>query len=406
MLMHPNDSKPYFVETDASDFGIGGVLTQLNQNNQLQPLAFYSRQLNPAERNYTIYDKELLAVYACFSEWRQFLQGGYHPVTVYSDHKNLEFFMRSQRLTRRQARWSLFLNEFSFFIVHRAGRLNTQADLLSRRPDYQILPENENFTQVLSESHLATVQAPLANLSKLHQRFGHPGQITLKRTLQAVLGLPQTSTVPNPCLPCSLGKSKRPNIPHSSRNEHFLLEIISSDTQGPFPVVALDGTKNNIKFVDSRSKYCKMETLTDRLALTVLGAFKRFQARMERRTGLKIKYIRTDGGTEYMGEFLDYLEKTGITKQKSTPYSHIHPGQAERIHQTIMIRARAMLIASQLPLYFYADAQLTAAYLHNRLLHNNSTQTPFEQIYGKNQIDIDISLFCSESLRMLDGIKA
>jgi hypothetical protein len=381
MLMHPDDSKPFFVETDASDYGIGGVMSQINSDNLLQPIAFYSRQLNPAERNYTIYDKELLAVYACFEEWRQFLQGGLHPVTVYSDHKNLEFFMTTQKLTRRQARWSLFLNEFSFFIVHRPGSLNIQADLLSRRPDYHKPPAQENLAQILHAPHVASVES---DLTQHHQRFGHPGLAIIKKTLPAVLGANLSSSVPNPCLACSLGKSTKPNISNSSNStyQHAILEVISSDTQGPFPIVALDGTCNNIKFIDSRSKYLKMETLPDRKAATITASFKRFQTRMERRTGHQIKYIRTDGGTEYMKEFLDHLEATGIVKQKSTPHSHVHPGQAERIHQTIMTRARAMLIASQLPAKFYAEAQLTAAYLHNRLLHN-SHQTPYEQIYRR-----------------------
>jgi hypothetical protein len=380
MLMHPNDAKPFFVETDASDFGIGGILSQINSVNVLQPIAFYSRQLNPAERNYTIYDKELIAVYACFQEWRHFLQGGQHPVTVFSDHKNLEFFMTSQKLTRRQARWSLFLNEFSFFIVHRPGRLNMQADLLSRRPDFQVPLEKENLAQVLKRSHVAST-----TLLQHHQRFGHPGLEILKKTLPVVLGTKVPANSRTSCLACSLGKSTRPNIRNTSDSSQFhsILEIISSDTQGPFPLNAIDGTCNNIKFVDSRSKYCKMETIPNRLAETIANTFKRFQARMERRTGSKIKYIRTDGGTEYMGAFLDHLERSGITKQKSTSHSHVHPGQAERIHQSIMTRARAMLIASKLPANFYAEAQLTAAYLHNRLLHGQATQTPYQQIYGK-----------------------
>jgi hypothetical protein len=87
-LAHPNENKPFIVETDASDFAIGGILSQYDENNVPCPVAFYSRQMIPAERNYEVYDKELLAVFACFSQWRHFLQGGLHQVTVLSDHKN------------------------------------------------------------------------------------------------------------------------------------------------------------------------------------------------------------------------------------------------------------------------------------------------------------------------------
>ncbi|KAH9262642.1 hypothetical protein BASA82_000326 [Batrachochytrium salamandrivorans] len=92
--------------------------------------------MNNAERNYDIYDKELLAVVESFKHWRHLLQGGLHPVTVLCDHKNLEYFMSTKKLTRRQARWSLELSEYTFTITHRPGKLNGRADSLSRREDY------------------------------------------------------------------------------------------------------------------------------------------------------------------------------------------------------------------------------------------------------------------------------
>ena len=79
---------------------------------------------------------ELLAVVRAMDEWRPYLEGNPHEVVVYSDHRNLEYFMTTKDLNRRQARWSLFLNRFNFVIEHRAGRLNAGADGLSRRPDH------------------------------------------------------------------------------------------------------------------------------------------------------------------------------------------------------------------------------------------------------------------------------
>jgi len=84
-LLHPDDSKPFIVECDASDFAVGGVLSQYDASDTLRPVAFYSRQMLPAERNYEIYDKELLAIFACFQQWRHFLQGGKHQVTVLTE---------------------------------------------------------------------------------------------------------------------------------------------------------------------------------------------------------------------------------------------------------------------------------------------------------------------------------
>ncbi|KAH9268204.1 hypothetical protein BASA84_000402 [Batrachochytrium salamandrivorans] len=108
-LAHPCDSKPFILETDASDFAISGVLSQFDDSDQIRPVAFYARQMNSAERNYEIYDKELLAYrFDSFKHWRHFLQGGLHPVTVLCDHKSLEYFMSTKSLLvdRLDGLWS------------------------------------------------------------------------------------------------------------------------------------------------------------------------------------------------------------------------------------------------------------------------------------------------------------
>ncbi|KAH9274022.1 hypothetical protein BASA83_003661 [Batrachochytrium salamandrivorans] len=153
-LAHPNDEQPFILETDASDFAISGVLHQHDQSNTLRPVAFYSRQMNNAERNYDIYDKELLAVVKSFKHWRHLLQGGLHPVTVLCDHKNLEYFMSTKKLTRRQARWSLELSEYTFTITHRPGKLNGRADSLSRREDYFLDGDQSNFQRIIDPENV------------------------------------------------------------------------------------------------------------------------------------------------------------------------------------------------------------------------------------------------------------
>ncbi|KAH9263490.1 hypothetical protein BASA83_013126 [Batrachochytrium salamandrivorans] len=93
LLLHPDDSRPFILETDASDYAISGILSQYDENEVLRPIAFYARQMNSAERNYEIYDKELLAVVESFKHWRHFLQGGLHAVTVLCDPKTSTKFL-------------------------------------------------------------------------------------------------------------------------------------------------------------------------------------------------------------------------------------------------------------------------------------------------------------------------
>ena len=133
ILTHPDFQKPFFLESDASDFALGAVLSQPGEDERLHPVAFHSRKFTAAEINYEIHDKELLAIVDSFQEWRHFLEGAQHPVTVYTDHKNLEYFMSAKVLNRRQARWSISLSRFNFVITYRPGTQQIRSDALSRR---------------------------------------------------------------------------------------------------------------------------------------------------------------------------------------------------------------------------------------------------------------------------------
>jgi len=138
ILIFPNPEKEFIVETDASDYAIGCVLSQVSElDNLVHPVAFYSRSLKQAEVNYSIYDKELLAIISAFEVWRHHLEGAKFPVQVLTDHKNLLYLRKPQRLSQRQVRWSLFLSRFDFRISYRPGEMGGKPDALSRRPDYK-----------------------------------------------------------------------------------------------------------------------------------------------------------------------------------------------------------------------------------------------------------------------------
>ena len=114
ILIHADPSKPFILETDASDYALGAILSQNDATGELHPVAFHSRKFTAAEINYEIYDKELLAIVDSFETWRHFLEGAHHTMTVYSDHRNLLYFTTSRVLNHRQARWSLSLSRFDY----------------------------------------------------------------------------------------------------------------------------------------------------------------------------------------------------------------------------------------------------------------------------------------------------
>ena len=99
---------------------------------KVHPCAFYSHRLSPAERNYDIRNKELLAVKLAMEEWRQWLEGARLPFLVWTDHKNLEYLHSAKRLDSRQAWWALFFSRFDFHLAYRPGLRNVKPDALSR----------------------------------------------------------------------------------------------------------------------------------------------------------------------------------------------------------------------------------------------------------------------------------
>jgi hypothetical protein len=105
---------------------------QADDEGFLRPYAFYSKKMSPAECNYPIYDKEMLAIVRCLEEWDAELRS-VPTFTIRSDHKNLEYFMSVRKLTERQMRWSLTLARYNFTIAYTAGKENVRADVLSQR---------------------------------------------------------------------------------------------------------------------------------------------------------------------------------------------------------------------------------------------------------------------------------
>jgi len=133
ILRHFNYNLEIVVESNASDYVSAGIRSQYHDEETLHPVAFYSKKHSPAKCNYEIYDKELLAIVRVFKEWHPHLKGSSHPVQILSDHKNLEYFMSTKLLNRRQARWSEFLSCFDFRIVYRPGKAGGKPNTLTRR---------------------------------------------------------------------------------------------------------------------------------------------------------------------------------------------------------------------------------------------------------------------------------
>ncbi|KAI0991997.1 hypothetical protein K3495_g16189, partial [Podosphaera aphanis] len=147
LALYDPDNKTV-VEADCSGYVMGACLSQFDNMNVLRPVAYFSKKLTPAESNYEIHDKELLAVVSALEQWRGELIGLKYPFTVLSDHKNLQYFMSSKKLSERQVRWSYVLSQFNFHLKFRAGKNSARPDALSRRE--QDMPKHEDDDRLKS----------------------------------------------------------------------------------------------------------------------------------------------------------------------------------------------------------------------------------------------------------------
>ncbi|QRW20006.1 Retrotransposable element Tf2 protein [Rhizoctonia solani] len=157
VLAHPDESKPYTLETDTSGAAMGAVLSQRKEDGCIHPVAFMSASFSPAELNYDTHDKELLAIICAFEHWRIFLEGTEQPITVFTDHKNLEYWKSARTFNRRHARWHLMLASYNF---------SQKPDALSRKPDHTDLEPSPQV--MIPESHFEAFSAHI-DLSLLDQ---------------------------------------------------------------------------------------------------------------------------------------------------------------------------------------------------------------------------------------------
>jgi len=141
--------KEFRIEADALNYATGGVLLMKCFDKLWRPVAFISKSLSDTERNYKIHNKEMLAVVRCLEAWRHFLEGMTIKFEIWTDYKNLEYFMKVQKLNKRQARWALYLSRFDFTLKHVPESKMEKADSLSRRLDWEIEVERDNKDETL-----------------------------------------------------------------------------------------------------------------------------------------------------------------------------------------------------------------------------------------------------------------
>ena len=149
MLVVPDLDRKIRMEVNALDFVIEGVLSIECENRRWRPVVYLSKSLNKTEKNYEIHNKEILAVIMRLEVWKHLLKDTKLKFKVWTNYKNLEYFIKVQKLNRRQTRQTLYLFRFDFTLKHVLGKRIDKTNSLSRRIDWKVEFKNSNKNQKL-----------------------------------------------------------------------------------------------------------------------------------------------------------------------------------------------------------------------------------------------------------------
>ena len=158
VLVAPDLDKEFRIKADASNSATGEVLLMKCSDRLQRPVAFILKSLSDIERNYEIYNKKILVIVRCLEIQRHFLKGMTTKFEIQTDHKNLEYFMKVQKLNRKQVRWALYLSRFDFILKYVSGSKMGKADNLSRRLDWKVEVEKNNEDKTLVKSEQLEVR--------------------------------------------------------------------------------------------------------------------------------------------------------------------------------------------------------------------------------------------------------
>lgn len=352
-----DEDQPFTVETDASAHSIAATLNQGNR-----PVAFFSRTLTKAERNYPAIEKEACAIVESLKRWRHYLLG--RRFSLLTDQRSVSFMFDSKNhgkiKNEKISRWRIELSCFNFDIVYRKGTSNCAADLLSRT------------------YNCAVTAAP--EIDKLHVDLCHPGVTRLYHFVRS-RNLPYSvEDVKKSVGSCSVCARLKPTF-HKSKSLQQLIkstrpfERLSMDFKGPLP----SATRNKylLTIVDEYSRFPFAFPCSEMSTGTVVNCLNQLFSIF----GMPAS-IHSDRGTSFMSkELRDYLTKRGISSSHSTPYNPEGNGQIERFNGIIWKTIELAASSKGLEIKYWELILQDALHSIRSLLCTSTNDTPHERLF-------------------------
>ncbi|KAF9762051.1 Retrovirus-related Pol polyprotein from transposon 17.6 [Nosema granulosis] len=373
----PDFTKEFILTTDASEIGMGAILSQINEKGQERMISAFSKNFDKHQKNYSVTDKELLAVVKSIEHYRHYLLG--KEFLLKTDHKALTYLWETKPPTSRLLRWAMKLQEFKFRVEYIKGEDNA-ADGYSRINNIKMNREKEELTREAKDSII----------KEYHMTLGHGSPNNMKYAKSKRYKWPKMfSEIDEACKNCVTCKkignqvvnTKNKVIETTQENELWEVDLIGRiDDKG----------KNKFIFIgiDHFSKWIETKIIKHKTGEEIVKAIEEL---IIKKHG-KPQRILSDCGLEFCNKPLKtFIEKHNLTWEYASPFHHQTTGAVERAIQTFMNKLKKLTNYGEINWTKQVEAATLAVNLSfNRAIGNS----PFVLKHGRlPELNVDKDLF-------------